>query len=58
VDRNPTNLAATVENSILKSLIEQGYIDGYGKNGGDPKNPKYVIKRSGPGIKKTSDGEG
>lgn len=51
VDQNPTNLAATVENSILKPLIEQGYIDGYEKNGGDPKNPKYIIKRSGPGIK-------
>lgn len=58
VDRNPTNLASTVENSILKPLIEQGYIDGYEKNGGDSRNPKYIIKRSGPGIKKAGEIEG
>ena len=58
VDRNPTNLAATVENSILNPLIEQGYIDGYEKNGGDARNPKYIIKRSGPDIRKISNGEG
>ena len=49
-DNNPWNLIDTVETNILKPLIEYGYIDSYENIGDDPKAPKYIIHRSGPGI--------
>jgi hypothetical protein len=39
-----------VETNILEPLKESGYIDSYENIGNDPKSPKYLIKRSGPGI--------
>lgn len=53
-DSNQRNLAVTVETNILRPLKESGYIDSYESIENDPKNPKYLIKRSGPGIKKYS----
>jgi len=49
-DINHWNLAVTVETNILKPLKESGYIDSYERTGDDPKSPKYLAKRSGPGI--------
>jgi hypothetical protein len=46
MDRNSWNLVATVENNILKPLIEYGYIDSYQKVCDDPKEPKYILQRS------------
>ena len=43
-----------METNILRPLKESGYIDSYESIGDDPKSPKYIIKRSGPGIKKYS----
>jgi len=51
-DSNRRNLAVTVETNILRPLRESGYIDSYENIEDDPKFPKYLIKRSGPGIKK------
>ncbi len=45
-DRNLWNLVTTVENNILKPLIEYGYIDSYEKVCDDPKAPKYTLRRS------------
>jgi hypothetical protein len=56
-DINQWNLAVTVETNILEPLKEFGYIDSYENIGDDPKSPKYLVKRSGPGIKKYSQEE-
>ena len=46
-DRNPWNLATTVETNILQPLRAYGFIDSYEKVGDDPKAPKYIIHRFG-----------
>jgi len=46
IDNNQWNLITTIENNILKPLIEYGYIDSYEKTGEDPKAPKYILRRS------------
>jgi hypothetical protein len=56
-DINQWNLAVTVETNILEPLKEFGYIDSYENIGDDPKSPKYLVKRSGPDIKKYSQEE-
>jgi hypothetical protein len=50
-DRNQRNLATTVKTNILEPLKEYGLIDSCEDIGDDPKAPKYLIKRSGHGIK-------
>ena len=49
-DKNQRNLATTIETNILGPLREYGFIDCYEKINNGSKMPKYIIRRSGPGI--------
>ena len=51
MDSNQRNLASTVETNIRGALKDHGLIDAYEKVGDDSKMPKYIIRRSGTGMK-------